>query len=607
MTESLRFSQINKKRRIESANRREQFLKIYRADPDQSVTSICRQIGMSMTTYTGWSTNHPEFRAAIEGIRAQRTPKKGKTPHFDNSVGKFEGTFVERRKHYFGFSTPWFQQETARAYARAKPGDVILTLMPPEHGKTAFTEDFLTDSIGQDKSRMITVVSEGKDMARKISRRIQTRLTLLGPTPKFVYDYGPFQPQLGEGGHRQAWSVDQWSVYGSDIYDTRDYTFAVGGWNSAIAGTRASHLHIDDLQSLKSLDLTEKMFDRFRQDMLSRPGETGITTINGTRVGDKDFYARVINEFRGEDFFQLVQYPAIVLDHVTQEPKPLWEYSAIDGAGYSMDQLERLRKKVGEEAWWRNYMQQPRTSSLIVFSDEGIEKSQNPHRSMNHNQDQVGVDNQECWITLDPSIGGVNVVAAMHPGKKLMLLDLQQDENLARNSDIAEVIRQVAQRCRVRGWRPTMLIIEAMAFQKGLIEDEWINDVAAEFGMRIESHMTGLNKYDENIGVPSMASSFENGDIDLPFQSEYDRAVTDSLTAQLRSWKPTRDRITGQLKFKRGTQLVQDKLMAFWFGWIWWASLRAEPKSDVNTSEAFRMGGLPYRPTGTGLLVPAGR
>lgn len=559
---------------------------------------------VSAGTYRLWRKRDPEFAVAVDRIRSIRRDSdeaKKNDPEFFKKL-----TFTQKRKRYFGFDTPWFQQATVDAYDKARPGDITLVLMPPEHGKTTLTEDDLTITIADDPNVLITCISESQNMARKMSNRLMRRLSSNGSALQLVVECGPFEPQTGEDAMRQAWSVDAWSVFKSTDKDARDYTFATGGWRSAIAGTRATRLHIDDIQSRRSLEQTSSIWGTFRQDMLSRPGETGTTSINGTRVGEQDFYERMDDEFRGEKFYRKIEFPAIIIDNAEGESKPLWEYDPISGTGYTMEQLDRLRKKVGEEAWWRNYMQKPQTTSLVVFSDECIEKSKNTMRSVNHRRNECSTfSNGECWITLDPSIGGINVVAALHPeADKLYLLDIQEDTDLMRNSSIANAIESVVQRVKARGFTTTMLVIEAMAFQKGLMEDEFITDVARRHGMRLESHLTGINKYDENIGIPSMASSFEAGAFDLPYATDYDKAVSDQLIAQLRAWKPTRDRITGKLKFKRGNQLRQDQLMAVWFAWIWWTELRTSTLTDLRAGTTFTRAGLPFAPTRGGLLIP---
>ena len=142
------------------------------------------------------------------------------------------------------------------------------------------------------------------------------------------------------------------------------------GWRSKIAGTRTDHLHIDDIQSRVSLNLTEQMFEIFRQDWLTRPGENGRTSINGTRVGEGDFYERVMNEI-DPDILSVIRFPAIVTND-EGEPEPLWPEM------FSMDALDRIRRKVGEEAWSRNYMQQPSSSAEATFDEESIKKCLNP-------------------------------------------------------------------------------------------------------------------------------------------------------------------------------------------------------------------------------------
>ena len=136
-------------------------------------------------------------------------------------------------------------------------------------------------------------------MARKILGRIRSRMEPHGPFPKYVAKYGPFVPQNQSGRKTaQSWGADYFNVFKKASHDERDYSMVSLGWRSKIAGTRTDHLHIDDIQSRVSLNLTEQMFEIFRQDWLTRPGENGRTSINGTRVGEGDFYEEPL----GDDF-----------------------------------------------------------------------------------------------------------------------------------------------------------------------------------------------------------------------------------------------------------------------------------------------------------------
>jgi len=111
--------------------------------------------------------------------------------------------------------------------------------------------------------------------------------------------------------------------------------------------------------------------------------------------------------------------------------------------------------------------------------------------------------------------------------------------------------------------RVTDLVIEAMNFQRGLARDERLREMQQHYGFAVREHLTGLNKYDENVGVPSMVTSFIKGDIVLPWAADdYTRNEVGELIRQLKAWKPK----------ARGNKLRQDRVMALWFAWILWQS-----------------------------------
>lgn len=590
-----KFRHHNERRIKEKNENKKKFLLLIQEHPTATLKELGQMVGVGQKTIWNWRNDDPLFDQEVDAMREMQGHPRRPNERKGLQGPSVDKSFVQFRKDFFGFDTPWFQADIAKRFESAEQGSITLVLMPPAHGKTSMTEDHLTYTIAKDPTSLITLVSEGEQMARKMSRRIQRRLEPDGSCQDLVLSHGPFRSPSGARSG-QPWSTDAWTVHKGRGEDSRDFTVAVGGWRSNIAGTRATRLHIDDMQSLKSLDQTEKMIDIFRQDMLSRPEEFGFTTINGTRVGENDIYERMADIFYGEDFFRLIKYPAIVMNQMTGEPEPLWKER------YSMEMLEKLRKKVGEDAWFRNYMQNPRTSSIKFFTDDGIEKCKNRMRRYGMNRSEMNLDHNECWLTLDPAIGGKNVVMAMHfASDRLVVLDIQEDEDLARNSSIAAKVGDVCERMLAIGMNPTTLVIESMAFQKGLMEDEFFLDLSRKYGLRLESHETGMNKYDEDIGMASLASSVEAGSIDIPWGDERSEFMSEQLISQFHAWKPIRDRMTGKLKFQRGNRLRQDQLMALWFGWIWWTSLRT---NQTATQSSFTMGGLPFTPTSAGLLVP---
>jgi hypothetical protein len=114
------------------------------------------------------------------------------------------------------------------------------------------------------------------------------------------------------------------------------------------------------------------------------------------------------------------------------------------------------------------------------------------------------------------------------------------------------------------------------------------------YGFAIRSHLTGDNKYDEEIGIASMARDCRLGMVEFPYAGDArTRYEMDQLIEQLKRWRP----------HVKGARLRQDRLMALWFGWILWRERRG---SESFTPDAFNFSGMPYRPTHTGLIVPIG-
>ena len=528
------------------------------------IEAACRIAGVTRSAYDKWRQRIPDFAERADAVRHEAL-QRGDQP--------WDGSFASFRGQFFDHMSPWFHIQAIDAYENTLPGILTVILWPPEHGKTTLAEDYFCYKLATNPEFRITVGSEGQDMARKILSRIRSRMEPLGPYPRYVAKFGPFVPQNQSGRKTaQSWGADYFDVFKKQRFDERDYSMVGLGWRSKIAGTRTDHLHIDDIQSRVSLNLTEQMFEVFRQDWLTRPGENGRTTINGTRVGEDDFYQRVMEEI-DSDLLQVIKFPAIITNK-QGEPEPLWPEM------FSMEKLDRIRRKVGEEAWSRNYMQEPSSSMSATFTDDSIQKCLNPLRSVNHEPPK------DCsiYIGLDPALGSNNCVVAATPHEgKLKILFVREDTGLTRNEQILGVVEDAVLQCMRNGASVSDVVIEAMVFQKGLSRDERLVEMTNRYGFRVREHLTGVNKYDETIGVPSMALSFMRGEIDIPYADDKStRHMVDQLIRQLKAWRP----------LKRGTRLRQDQVMALWFIWILWR--QRKQSFDVDSSQ-FNFKGLPWK------------
>ena len=388
----------------------------------------------------------------------------------------------------------------------------------------------------------------------------------------------------------QPWGATYFNVFKKTAHDERDYSLMALGFGSSIVSTRTDHLHIDDIQSTKTLGQTDKIETWFRQDALSRPGEHGITTIAGTRVGEDDFYDRIADDPDLEGILKVMRFKAIMTDATTGEQTALWPER------YSLEQLDRQRRKVGQDAWDRNYMQSPGASNTArTFSDDAINASLDPNRSLRHPVES----GHFVYIGLDPALGGNNVLIACEvtPNGQLIVRRIREDVGLQQNEQIMAALGETVEWCNMTGGRVSDVVIESMVFQRGLARDERLQQLSQYHGFACREHLTGWNKYDENIGVASMVTSFLSGEIVLPWaEDDLTRNEIGELIRQLKAWKPG----------KRGTKLKQDRVMALWFVWILWRSRWKTANPSLGNPDAWRRDGLPYSGTRSGLVLPAG-
>jgi hypothetical protein len=579
VTDPAKFGQTNKRRVRESEKKRRDFIERFREERDLDVA--CAAVGIARSTYSRWRERHPDFAHRVDELRLDDANAR---PQAIWDLG-----FAEFRLRYFKMLSPWFHLKAIHALEHTPPGNITMILWPPEHGKTTLFEDYASYRLAVDPNYRFTVGSEKQHMSRKILARVKNRMSAGGPFREYVAKWGPFEPQRAAA-IQQPWQADYFSVHKKAGFDERDYSMVALGIDSAIAGTRTDHLHVDDVTSLKNYNLTPKLVEVFRQDWLSRPGERGRTTINGTRVGEQDFYEVLMDHF-GTDLMRVIKLPAVVWNSLNEAYEPLWPYDPDTGAGYTMEMLERTRAKVGEEAWARNYMQNPLAAGDRTFTDAHVKAMANPTRALGVWEPRRGAG----IVTLDPALGGYNVVEGLVMyDEKLCLAELFEDQRLTSYEQVFARVEEMV--LFLQGWDVpvTDVVIEANAFQKGLASDRQLLAMQDRYGFAIRSHLTGDNKYDQEIGIASMARDCRLGLVEFPYAGDdRTRHEMGQLTEQLKRWRPN----------VKGARLRQDRLMALWFGWILWRERRGAPAADPSQ---FSFSGMPYRPTHTGILVPTG-
>jgi len=528
--------------------RRKKFLELYAEG--FSVKDCCEKLTIGVSAYDHWRKRHPEFAAEVDRIRG--------TTRGSRQIDA--GTFTGFRKRYFGFDTYPHQARIIYEIENASPGEVVLILVPPEWGKTTLLEDYCNYRIAKDPNVRITLVSEGQPHARKILGRVQKRMADPMIAADYIADFGPFistrSEQMGK-----RWSADAFTVLRAS-HDERDYTMEARGWKSRIAGTRTDLLLIDDIQSAVSLNMTEKMLTSFRQDMLTRPGRSGVTIIVGTRVGNYDFYEAIQNEGIVDRTVVL----SAVNDHGESNCPEMWP----------TEDLMARKGKVGDDVWWRTYMQKPRMGGSSTFTMELLDKAKDLTRSLGDRPTSgLGI------LGLDPALTNWNCfVMTVATNDGLHVVDVRRDRLLGSTEQVLAKLDVLAVL-----YRPDVVVVEGNAYQKGLVNDLRLRELSRQRGFIVVEHETGRNKLDESLGVGRMPTSFVQGKISIPWGDERSRHTFEPFIGELHNWRanvPTR-------------QLRQDMVMALWFCWLEW-------QRRVNTigqdRPNWKARGLPWRALG---------
>ena len=463
-------------------------------------------------------------------------------------------------------------------YEKGDPNRLLVNV-PPEHAKsTVITVNYSTYRIALNPNVRIIVVSKTLVKAREFVYAIKQRLS----HPRWLKLQTTFGPEGGWKEDSDTWRVD--TVYlGSDARNSseKDPTIQALGMGGQIYGARADLIILDDCITTANAHEYEKQINWLQKEVITCLGKNGKLLVVGTRIAPNDFYKELRDPKHwsgGKSPFTYMGMPA-VLEYADKPAdwKTLWEKSDTPWDGDSEEMadenglypkwdgptLARRRGEVTPSTWALVYQQEDVTedsifpAALIQGSINGMRKRGSLRQGAAGHPAQV---EGYTVIGFDPAMGAghaafVTVTYNRHDGKIYVLDCLNMAEPTPQK--IRQAIEELVQK-----FKPQELRVEINAHQKAYSLDSDLQQWLAGYGVRLNSHFTGKNKWDTTFGVASMSTLFgtianekhqKNNLIELP-STEGSEGLK-ALVQQLLTWKPNAKGKT-------------DCVMALWFAVI---------------------------------------
>lgn len=557
------------KRRLTVADAKAEVLRGIR--DGMSVVEAMRMVDRAEGTYKDWRKLDPKFAAQVDEVRevaraARKRSGKGnvEVPDLEEFCSSYLNMPMAlhhlRVWDVINGREPRDLHPSIRFQA-GRPGRVLLNF-PPYHGKTQqWSVNYVLHRMMENPNVRIAVISKTQDFAKKIVHQIKQHLEL----PQYAKLHAAFMP---EGG----WKGDSWTktaIYLSGV-DTaqNDPTLQALGLGGQIYGSRLDVIICDDLIDLKNHHTYKEMADWIGTEVASRMDDNGVLIVLGTRMAQPDLYSelRDLTEWDSDaPIWTYFAQPA-VLEEPERDPDTwttLWP-ERWPGAS-----LAKLRAEANSEGRWQLTYQQADSALTQVFPTGAVMASVDGRRAAGPQKDR----NLYTVLGVDPAGSGFTAMIVLgldKATKQRVVLDGWNQAKMPPEQMLDKIKAFIVEH-NVRE-----LVIEENAFQSFLVRNQALRDFCFSHGCLITGHYTGARKWDENLGVASLAPLFlscaehdRDSDKWTP-RPVVDRLITlpnpkfsgfaNELITQLITWQPregARQQVT-----------KTDLVMALWFASI---------------------------------------
>ena len=543
-------------------------------------------IGKKPDTIRQWMVRDPLFAAALEEAKEEGSKQsfdalgvqKESIPFADFSKMFFDQTVFPHHQNWIdlleGREPSWVHENIIY-----EPGESnrLLINVPPEHAKsTVITVNYPTYRIALNPNIRIIVVSKTITKAREFVYAIKQRLS----HPRWLKLQTAYGPEGGWKQDADTWRTD--TVYlGGDARNSseKDPTIQALGMGGQIYGARADLIILDDCITTANAHEWEQQINWLQKEVITRLGKNGKLLVVGTRIAANDLYKELRNPKHwsgGKTPFTYMGMPAVL--EYSEKPEDwvtLWKESDVPWDGdsdtpqengyypkWDGSALNRRRSEVTPSTWALVYQQEDIMEDSI-FPPALVQGATNGMRKRGPLKNgAAGHPSQVEGYTIigfDPAMTGNSafvVTTYNRADGKIYVLDCINMEDPTPQK-IRATIEELVQR-----YHPQEFRVEINAHQKAYALDDELRNWLAQYGVRLDAHFTGKNKWDTSFGVASMSNLFgterdgkhqRNNIIELP-SSEGSEGLK-ALTQQLLTWKPE-------------TRGKTDTVMALWFAVI---------------------------------------
>ncbi len=236
----------------------------------------------------------------------------------------------------------------------------LMVFMPPRHGKSELTSiRFPAWFIGRNPKKQIICASYSSKLSEKFGKSVRNIVA-----SKAFHNLFPNVQLAQDSKAKDLWETNERGVF---------LAAGVGGSMTGYGG----HLAviddpIKDRQDAESETIRENIWDWYKSVLRTRIMPGGSIILVLTRWHVDDLAGRLINEMENEsgEPWDIINLPALARENDPLQRtigEPLWPEA------YHLNELENIKKSVGERDWTALYQGQPTLSTGSIFKTNHIQ------------------------------------------------------------------------------------------------------------------------------------------------------------------------------------------------------------------------------------------